>query len=77
MSELIFTSGDRKDRYKISKLLIERKIGKLAPRIYSTNLEESPSDIVKRNILEILSNLYSGAVLSHRSAFEFKPTTTN
>ncbi len=77
MSELFFTSGDRKERYKISKLLKEKKIRKLAPRIYSTNLEESPSDIVKRNILEILSNLYSGAVLSHRSAFEFKPTTTN
>ena len=77
MSELIFTSGDRKERYKISKLLKEKKIRKLAPRIYSTNLEENPSEIVKRNILEILSNLYSGAVLSHRSAFEFKPTSTN
>ncbi len=77
MSELIFASKDRKENYKISKMLQEKKIRKIAPRIYSTNLEEAPSAIVKRNILEILGNLYPEAVLSHRSAFEFKPTSTN
>ncbi|MDQ7818182.1 MAG: Fic family protein [Melioribacteraceae bacterium] len=76
MSELIFASTDRKENYKISKMLQEKKIRKIAPRIYSTNLTEEPSEIVKRNILEILGNLYPGAVLSHRSAFEFKPTST-
>src|SRR3989339_324399 len=77
MSELIFSSMDRQENYKISKMLQEKKIRKIAPRIYSTNLEEAPSAIVKRNILEILGNLYPSAVLSHRSAFEFKPTATN
>lgn len=77
MSEIIFASSDPQEGYKISKMLQEKKIRKIAPRIYSTNLEEEPSDIIKRNILEILGNLYEGAVLSHRSAFEFKPTTTN
>jgi len=77
MSELIFASGNRKENYKISKMLKEKRIRKIAPRIYSNNLEEEPSEIIKRNILEILGNLYSGAVLSHRSAFEFKPTSTN
>jgi len=77
MSELIFGSTNRKENYKISKMLKEKQIRKIAPRIYSTNLEEKSSQIIKRNILEILANLYSGAVLSHRSAFEFKPTSTN
>lgn len=77
MSEIIFASTNRQENYKISKMLQEKKIRKIAPRIYSTNLEEEPSEIVRRNILEILGNLYPGAVLSHRSAFEFKPTTTN
>lgn len=77
MSELIFASANRQENYKISKMLQEKKIRKIAPRIYSTNLEEEPSGIVRRNILEILGNLYPGAVLSHRSAFEFKPTSTN
>ena len=77
MSEIIFASSNSQEAYKISKMLQEKKIRKIAPRIYSTNLEEAPSAIVKRNILEILGNLYPEAVLSHRSAFEFKPTTTN
>lgn len=77
MSEIIFASSNPQEAYKISKMLQEKKIRKIAPRIYSTNLEEAPSDIVKRNILTILGNLYPGAVLSHRSAFEFKPTSTN
>lgn len=77
MSELIFPSPDNKEAYKISKMLREEKIRKIAPRIYTTNLEEEPSEILKRNILEIIGKLYPGAVLSHRSAFEFKPTSTN
>jgi hypothetical protein len=77
MNELIFSTTNRKENYKTSKLLQENKIRKIAPRIYSTNFEEAPSVIIKRNILEILGNLYPGAVLSHRSAFEFKPTTSN
>lgn len=77
MSEIIFASSDPKEGYKISKMLQEKRIRKIAPRIYSSNLEEEPSAIVKRNILEILGNLYPEAVLSHRSAFEFKPTVTD
>jgi fido (protein-threonine AMPylation protein) len=77
MSELIFASANRQENYKISKMIQEKKIIKIAPRIYTTNLEEEPSEIVRRNILEILGSLYPGSVLSHRSAFEFKPTSTN
>ena len=77
MNELIFASSIPQEAYKISKMLQEKKIRKIAPRIYSTNFEEPPSAIVKRNILEILGNLYPEAVLSHRSAFEFKPTAAN
>ncbi|MBE0572133.1 MAG: Fic family protein [Ignavibacteriaceae bacterium] len=77
MNELTFASSNPQEAYRISKLLQEKKIRKIAPRIYTNNFEEKPSEIVKRNILEILGNLYSGAVLSHRSAFEFKPTSTH
>jgi fido (protein-threonine AMPylation protein) len=77
MSELIFASSNPQEAYRTSKLLQEKKIRKIAPRIYTNNFDESPSDIVRRNILEILGKLYSGAVLSHRSSFEFKPTSTH
>lgn len=77
MNEILFGSSDPQEAYKISKLLREKKIRKIAPRIYSANFEEAPAEIIKRNILVILGNLYPGAVLSHRSAFEFKPTGTD
>ncbi|MHB8581127.1 MAG: Fic family protein, partial [Ignavibacteriaceae bacterium] len=77
MSELLFASANRQDAYKISKMLRDNQIRKIAPRVYSANFEETPSEIIRRNILEILSNLYPQAVLSHRSAFEFKPTAAN
>lgn len=77
MSDLIFGSSNPQEAYKISKMLKEKRIRKIFPRIYSTNLEDKPSEIVRTNILQILGALYPGAVLSHRSAFEFKPTSTN
>ncbi|MCC6691353.1 MAG: Fic family protein, partial [Bacteroidia bacterium] len=49
-------------------------IKKISPRIYTTNLTETPASIIKRNIFHIIANLYPGALLSHRSALEFKPT---
>ncbi|MDP3684012.1 MAG: cell filamentation protein Fic, partial [Ignavibacteria bacterium] len=77
MSELIFASSNPKEAYKIAKMLREKSIRKIAPRIYSTNFDEEPSEIIRRYILEVLGKLYPNAVLSHRSAFEFKPTTTD
>ena len=47
---------------------------KIAPRIYTPNFSESAETIVKRNLFHILSHLYPGAMLSHRTALEFKPT---
>ncbi len=77
MSDLVFASSGSREIYRISRLVKENKIRKIAPKIYTSNYDELPSEIIRRNILEILGNLYPGAVLSHRSAIEFKPTSTN
>lgn len=74
LQEIIFGSPDSKVSKQISKLLEEGKIRKIAPRIYSSNLTDPIEDIVRRNLFLILGKLYPGAVLSHRSAFEFQPT---
>lgn len=76
LQEIIFGSSDSTISKKISKLEKKGEIRKIAPRIYSPNLTESKEAIVKRNIFSILGNLYPGSVLSHRSAFEFKPTSS-
>jgi len=74
LQEIIFGSPDSKISKQISKLLEEGKIRKIAPRVYSSNLTDSVENIVRRNLFQILGKLYPGAVLSHRSAFEFQPT---
>ena len=47
---------------------------KIANRIYTTNLNDSPENIIRRNLFFILGELYPDAVMSHRSAFECRPT---
>lgn len=77
LQEIIYGSSDSVVSRQISKLEKEGKIRKIAPRVYSANLTDSPEEIVRRNLFSVLGNLYPGALLSHRSALEFKPTTSN
>lgn len=74
LQEIIFSSSDPKISKKISKLKRNGKIRKIAPRIYSSNLVDQPEKLIRRNLFMILGGLYPGAILSHRSAFEFEPT---
>jgi hypothetical protein len=53
-------------------LLKRKEIRKLAPRIYTSNLNDAPEAIIIRNLPMLLGRLYPNAVLSHRSAFEFR-----
>jgi hypothetical protein len=76
LQEVIFSSQDSKISIQISKLLKSGAIRKIAPRVYSSNLDEPIEGIIRRNLFQILGNLYPGVVLSHRSAFEFQPTKT-
>jgi hypothetical protein len=77
LQEIIYGSPDSVISRRISKWEDEGKIRKIAPRIYSSNFEDSPENIIRRNLFPILGHLYPGAVLSHRSAFEFAPTPSN
>lgn len=76
LQEIIFSSSDPKISKQISKLEKEGRLVKIAARIYTSNLKESPESIIQRNLFQILAHLYPDALLSHRSAFEYKPTTT-
>ena len=76
LQEVIFSSKDPKISNQISRLIKVGAIRKIAPRIYSPNMDEPVEGIIKRNLFKILGNLYPGTILSHRSAFEFQPTKT-
>ncbi|VAW11457.1 hypothetical protein MNBD_BACTEROID03-1220 [hydrothermal vent metagenome] len=76
LQEIVYGSPDSIISRHISKLEKEGTLRKIASRLYTSNLEDSPEDIIRRNIFSILGNQYPRAILSHRSAFEFKPTTS-
>jgi hypothetical protein len=74
--EVICSSPDAKISKQITKLLSAGVIIKIAPRVYSSNLDEPIEGIIRRNLFKILGTIYPGTMLSHRSAFEFQPTKT-
>jgi hypothetical protein len=61
----------KKERTKeIKKLEKQGLIRKIAPRLYTSSLEEAPEKVIRRNWYRILSDMYPNAFLSHRSALE-------
>src|SRR6185312_13579340 len=44
------------------------------PRVYTSNLEEAPETVVRRNWYRLISDLFPAAFLSHRTALERMPT---
>lgn len=74
VQEIIFASSEKQESRRITALVKEKLIRKIAPRIYTSNLEEEPAVVIKRNWYRILATLFPDSTLSHRSALEFKPT---
>lgn len=74
--EIIFASADSEVSRQMSDLLRQGRLKKIAPRIYTTNLVDSPENIVRRNLLNILMWRFPGCVISHRSAKEMRPTAS-
>lgn len=75
LQEVVFSSSDPQISKQISKLEKAGKLRKIAPRIYTPNFIDRPETIIRRNLFAILGKLYPGAMLSHRSALEFQPTS--
>lgn len=72
--EIVFASSNPKDSKMISFMLQKGKLKSIAPRIYTTNLMDSPERIIKNNLLDILGWRFPGGILSHKSALLLKPT---
>lgn len=74
--EIVMATSDKNDVSKKTALIKDGVLRKIAPKVYTTNMEDAPELIIARNLFYILGQLYPHAVISHRSAFEFKPTET-
>jgi hypothetical protein len=76
-NELFFASSGAEETHNLQEMFRENKIKEIAAGIFTSNFSETGSEIIKRNILKIIGCMYPESVLSHRSAFEFKPTPDN
>jgi hypothetical protein len=72
LQEIIVGTTERSK--EIRKLEDQGLIRKIAPRVYTSSLEEAPEKIIRRNWYRIVSELFPEAFLSHRSALERMPT---
>jgi hypothetical protein len=72
LKEIIIGTAERSN--EIKKLENQGLIRKIAPRVYSSSLEEPPEKIIRRNWYRLISDLFPDALLSHRSALERTPT---
>ena len=74
LPEVLIASSDKKLSAMITRLRKEEKIRKIAARVYTSNMTDTPESIVGRNLYKIIGQLYPGALISHRSAFELRPS---
>lgn len=75
LPEVLISSSDKKLSAMITRLKKEGQIRKIASRVYTSNLTDSPEIIVGRNFYKIIGQLYPGVLISHRSAFELRPSS--
>lgn len=66
--------GTKERSKEIGKLEDQGLLRKIAPRVYTSNLEEAPEKVVRRNWYKLVSDLFPDAFLSHRTALERMPT---
>ena len=72
--ELLLASNDANESKMLSRLLEKGRVRRIAPKVYTTNLIDSPESIIRRNLLELLAWRLPGSVISHRSAQSMRPT---
>jgi hypothetical protein len=74
LQEIIVSAKERSK--EIAKLEDQGLVRKIAPRVYTSSLDEEPEKTVRRNWYRLVSDLFPDAFLSHRSALERMPTNS-
>jgi Fic family protein len=70
----VFPSTSLPSSANITRLVNDNLIKKIGPRLYTKNLLDKPEVIVVRNIWNIVGIFAPGAVVSHRTALENRPS---
>lgn len=77
LPEILFASSEAVASRKIRRYLDEGLIRPLIPRVYTSNLDDALEDIVRRNIWLLVSHRFPKALISHRSALEYRLSPNN
>ena len=59
----------------VSRAVEAGRLRKLASRLYTRNLDDSPEDIVRRNLWTIIAGYFPGALIADRTALETVPAS--
>lgn len=76
LPEIVFASSNTTESKRISRWVSSGRLRKIIPRVYTSNSTDADEAIISRNLYPILSKLFPGALLSHRTALEGRPTDT-
>src|SRR5687767_10771178 len=57
----------------VTRAFKEGRLRKLASRLYTRNLIDSPNEIVTRHLWPLVGAFFPGAVIADRTALELKP----
>lgn len=71
---LIFAAQSKSDETWITSLKKKKLIRKIGPRLYTSVSRAEEKNLVRGQWAQIINHLYPEALLSHRSALEFKPS---
>ena len=59
----------------VSRAVKAGRLRKLASRLYTSNLDDAPEDIVKRNLWGIVAGYFPGALVADRTSLEAAPAS--
>jgi hypothetical protein len=71
---LLFPAKDRKAESWVRRLKSSGRIRRIGPRLYTSVPEKEEAGAVQAGWRDILTELFPHALLSHRSALEFRPS---
>lgn len=70
--EIVYGGGTESSR--ISRGVARGELRKIGPALYTSNLTDDPARMVGRHLWEVAAHYAPGAVVSHRTAFEGRPS---
>lgn len=69
-SEILVSTSETS--VEVHREVKQGRLRKLASRLYTANMGDSPEDIVRRNCWEIVAGYYPSAIIADRTAFELQ-----